>query len=408
MMFCRHCSAPLTLGMADLGSSPPSNSYLAEEDLAAPEKWYPLKVYVCETCWLAQTADFVDREECFSSNYAYFSSCSSSWVEHARTYAEGIIRNRRLGPGSLVAEIASNDGYLLKHFAAAGVPCFGIEPTESTAGAARALGLDIVGDFFGVALAGRLRAERGAADLIIANNVLAHVPEINDFAAGVAMLLKPEGVATFEFPHLMRLLECNYFDTIYHEHFSYLSLHSVSRVFATAGLKVVDVEELPTHGGSLRVHAVHQDSAAVASPAVQAFLNRERIAGLQKPQIYSGFQSQIQRVRNDFVEILVNLIRRGATVGAYGAAAKGNTLLNFAGIKSDLLPFVADRSPGKIGRFLPGSRIPILAESILRERKPEYIVILPWNLRTEIEEQLSYAREWGAKFIVALPKLDVF
>jgi len=407
-MLCRHCSEPLTLQMADLGTSPPSNSYVTAEDLASPEKWYPLKVFVCTKCRLAQTADFVDRQECFSSNYAYFSSCSSTWVAHAETYAREMIRRLGLGASSLVVEIASNDGYLLKNFVAAGIPCYGIEPTESTAAAARALGIDVVPDFFGLELAGRLVSERGQADLLAANNVLAHVPDINDFVAGVAVLLKPGGVATFEFPHLMRLLGRNYFDTIYHEHFSYLSLHAVKSVFHKARLAVTDVEELETHGGSLRVYASRADQSPVESPRVAKFLAREVSAGLLEDAVYLKYQERIDNVKDRFLEFLIAEKRAGRKVAAYGAAAKGNTLLNYAGIKGDLLRFVADRSPGKIGKFLPGSRIPIFEENSLQLEKPDTIVFLPWNLREEISGQLSYAREWGTRFAVALPEIEVF
>lgn len=405
-MNCRHCSEPLTLQMADLATCPPSNSYLTAEALASPEKWYPLKVYVCQKCWLAQTADFVDREECFSSNYAYFSSCSTTWVEHARVYAERMIAARGLGRESLVTEVASNDGYLLQHFSKAGIPCYGIEPTESTARAARALGLDVVEEFFGVTLAKRLAAERGPVDLLAANNVLAHVPDINDFVAGVHAILKPSGRATFEFPHLMQLLEKNYFDTIYHEHFSYLSLGAVHHILTAAGLQVVDVEELKTHGGSLRVHAAH--SGQTPSPHVSAFLERERRAGLEDPTVYQNFQTRIENVKDAFLEFLLQEKRAGRRVAAYGAAAKGNTLINFAGLKTDLISFVVDRSPGKLGQYLPGSRVPIVDENHLRTEKPDTIVILPWNLRDEISAQLAYAREWNARFAVALPELEVF
>jgi len=394
--------------MADLATCPPSNSYVSPEDLAAPEKWYPLKVYVCSRCRLTQTLDFVGREECFSANYAYFSSCSLSWVEHARVYSQKVISGLQLNPSSLVVEIASNDGYLLRHFQAAGIPCYGVEPTESTASAARALGLDVVGEFFGKALAQRLLDERGPADLVVANNVLAHVPDIRHFASGIRTLLKPSGVATFEFPHLMRLLEKNYFDTIYHEHFSYLSLHVTREILGAAALEVYDIEELPTHGGSLRVWAVPVGSGREVSERVDAFIAMEKEAGLMEDAAYLGFQSRIDQVKDDFLEFLIGQKRAGRKVAAYGAAAKGNTLLNYAGVKSDLLAFVADRSPGKIGKFLPGSRIPIVEESYLRAQKPDTIVILPWNLRDEISAQLGYAREWGARFAVALPKLKIF
>lgn len=392
--------------MADLATCPPSNSYVAADALTSPEKWYPLKVYVCQSCWLAQTADFVDREECFSSSYAYFSSCSTTWVEHARSYAQKMISELGLCEESLVMEVASNDGYLLQHFAVAGIPCFGVEPTESTARVARGLGLDVVSEFFGEALARRLLAERGPVDLLAANNVLAHVPDINDFVAGVRIMLRPSGVATFEFPHLMRLLEGNYFDTIYHEHFSYLSLYAVRHIVEMAGLLVIDVEELETHGGSLRVSVSLGGQAP--SPRVDAFLERERQAGILEQAVYRDYQGRINTVKDRFLEFLLSEKRAGRQVAAYGAAAKGNTLLNFAGVKSDLIAFVIDRSPGKLGRYLPGSRIPVLDEGHLRAKKPDTIIILPWNLRREIASQLSYVRAWGGKFAIALPELEVF
>jgi SAM-dependent methyltransferase len=408
-MICRHCGSDLQLTMLDLGSSPPSNSYLSAEQLERPEKWYPLRVLVCTECWLAQTTDFVDREECFSSDYAYFSSCSTTWVEHARHYVDQVANRFRLNARSLVAEVGSNDGYLLQHVKARGIPCYGIEPTASTARAAQSKGLDVVEEFFGLSLALRLRRERGLVDLLVGNNVLAHVPDINDFVSGVAVLLKPDGVATFEFTHLLRLLQKNYFDTIYHEHFSYLCFHAVERIFRQNGLIIFDAEDLPTQGGSLRVYARTTGSVPVLpTPRVSEFLARETEAGLLEPDTYMKFADRVEEIKNAFLFFLLQSRRQGKTVAAYGAAAKGNTLLNYAGIKSDLLSFVVDRSPGKIGKFLPGSRIPIMEESELTSQKPALIVILPWNLRDEISQQLAYARAWSAKFVVALPELEVF
>jgi 2-polyprenyl-3-methyl-5-hydroxy-6-metoxy-1,4-benzoquinol methylase len=393
--------------MADLATSPPSNSYLSAEDLVAPEKWYPLKVYVCQKCWLAQTADFVEREECFSSNYAYFSSSSATWVEHARRFATDVIHSLGLNAGSLVVEVASNDGYLLRNFHAAGIPCYGVEPTESTAAVARELGIDVVGDFFGTDSAQGLLSSRGPADLIIGNNVLAHVPDINDFLRGINILLRASGVASFEFPHLMRLLENNYFDTMYHEHFSYLSLHAVVRIFASCGLRVTHVEELTTHGGSLRVWACRDKNPSCEGSSVAEFLAREHAAGLLNGDTYRAFQTRIEALKDCFLEFLISEKRAGRKVAAYGAAAKGNTLLNFSGVRRDLLHFVVDRSPGKVGKFLPGSAIPIVNEEFLRLERPDTIVILPWNLKDEISSQLAYARVWEARFVVALPKLEV-
>ena len=394
--------------MLDLGSSPPSNSYLSADQLDRPEKWYPLRVLVCTECWLAQTADFVDKEECFSPEYGYFSSCSTTWVEHARQYVDLVANRFQLDAQSLVAEVGSNDGYLLQHVKARGIPCYGIEPTASTVRAARSKGLEVVEEFFGHSLALRLRRQRGQVDLLVGNNVLAHVPDINDFLSGVAALLKPEGVATFEFTHLLRLLEKNYFDTIYHEHFSYLCFHAVERIFRQNGLVVFDVEDLSTQGGSLRVYGRTNGTTVSPEPRVAEFLAREKNAGLLDPDTYVKFTRRVEEVKNRFLSFLLHSRGQGKTVAAYGAAAKGNTLLNYAGIKTDLLAFVVDRSPGKIGKFLPGSRIPIVEEGELIKRKPELIVILPWNLRDEISQQLAYARAWGAKFVVALPELEVF
>ncbi|MBE2205446.1 MAG: class I SAM-dependent methyltransferase [Chthoniobacterales bacterium] len=408
-MICRNCGAALELTMVDLGTCPPSNSYLSSEALDAPEKWYPLRVMVCTGCWLAQTVDFVDREDCFSSTYAYFSSCSASWVEHARSYAEAMIKRLGLGSTSQVVELAANDGYLLQHFSARGIPCYGIEPTESTADVARGKGLEIVGLFFGLEVAGRLAQERGRVDLLAANNVFAHVPDIRDFAGGIFELLAPRGVATIEFPHLLQLIEKNYFDTIYHEHFSYLSLHAVAKILGSVGLEIFDVEELSTHGGSLRVFARRKDGVPrTRTVSVADFLKKEKAAGILNPDFYRSFSPCVERVKDDFLEFLLHLKREGKSIAAYGAAAKGNTLLNYSGVRRDLLPFVVDRSPGKIGTYLPGSRIPVFEEEALRKAKPDYVLILPWNLREEIQAQLSYVREWGAQFVVAVPHLETF
>jgi SAM-dependent methyltransferase len=395
--------------MVDLGTCPPSNSYLPPEKLDAPEKWYPLRVMVCSQCWLVQTADFVEREECFSSTYAYFSSCSTSWVDHARRYTESMIARLGLGAKSRVLEVAANDGYLLQHFVASGIPCYGIEPTESTADVARQKGIEIVGLFFGLALARRLVHERGRVDLLAANNVFAHVPNINDFAAGIREMLAPDGVATIEFPHVLQLIRQNFFDTIYHEHFSYLSLHSSRAILSAAGLEVFDIDELPTHGGSLRVYARRLDG--VTRPCTQTvgdFLELEKTAGLLDPEIYLSFPKRVEKVKNDLLSFLLQMKKEGRSIAAYGAAAKGNTLLNYAGVRKDLLPFIVDRSPGKVGTFMPGSRIPILEEQALREVRPERILILPWNLRDEVSGQLAYAREWGAQLAVSLPKFEIF
>lgn len=407
-MKCRHCQADVRLPFLDLATAPPSNAYLAEAKLNLPETWYPLRVLVCETCWLVQTEDYAHHEQLFSSDYAYFSSYSSSWLEHAQRYVAAMVERFELNSQSMVVEVAANDGYLLQYVQARKIPCLGIEPTASTARAARDKGIEVIEEFFGVALANRLLATRPAADLIAANNVLAHVPDINDFVAGFARLLKPRGVATFEFPHLVQLVQHCQFDTIYHEHFSYLSLTANQRILERNGLSVFDVEELDTHGGSLRVFAQRADTRShPVSPAVGAMLAREAAAGLTTAAYYSGFQERANAVKNDLLRFLLNARKDSKRVGAYGAAAKGNTLLNYAGVRSDLLPWVVDRNPSKQGKYLPGSRIPIVAEATIEAEQPDYIIILPWNLQREVIEQLQYARRWGCKFVTAVPELRV-
>lgn len=406
-MKCRHCSAELRLPLIDLGSAPPSNAYLTESNLSVPEKWFPLRVLVCETCWLAQTDDFAEREELFSSDYAYFSSFSSDWLAHAKSYVEINVKNFDLNHTSHVVEIAANDGYLLQYVKACGIPCTGVEPTASTATAARAKGIPIIEDFFGVRLA-RDMVKRGMqADLIAANNVLAHVPDINDFSAGFAHLLKPKGVATFEFPHLMNLIQGAQFDTIYHEHFSYLSLHSVSKIFNNSGLAIFDVEVLSTHGGSLRVYSERKDTAA--RRVTQRYLDMikaERVAGVTIADFYAGLQQKANNIKNAFLSFLLKAKMEGKRVAAYGAAAKGNTLLNYAGVRPDLIEFVAERNPSKQGKFMPGSRIPIVAESHLITAQPDYIVVLPWNLIPEIKSQLEYTKSWGALLVTIIPTVE--
>jgi len=365
-------------------------------------------IRVCNECLLVQTEDFASRETFFSESYAYFSSFSTSWLGHAEAYVAAMAERFGLDSTSRVVEIAANDGYLLQYVKARGIPCLGVEPTASTAAAAREKGIEIVEDFFGVELAARLASDGWGADLMAANNVLAHVPDINDFVAGFARLLKPAGVATFEFPHLLNMVTEGQFDTAYHEHYSYLSLIAVERIFAANGLRVFDVETTPWHGGSLRVFADRADTAAhPLSESVAAMLATETAAGMRQPAFYAGFQATAQRVRNDFVEFLIDCQRQSLKVAAYGAAAKGNTLLNFAGVKPDLLSFVVDKNPAKQGTFLPGSRIPIVSEDVLKSEKPERVVILPWNLQTEIKRQLSYITDWDGKFVTAVPSLTV-
>ena len=407
-MKCRHCGTTLALRLADLGSAPPSNAYLTEATLHAPEKWFPLRVLVCEQCWLAQTEDFSRANELFDSDYAYFSGFSTTWLTHCERYVASMTERFGLNDQSHVFEIAANDGSLLAFVKARGIPCTGIEPTASTAAAARARGLEIIEEFFGTALARRLAALGMRADLVAANNVLAHVPDINDFVAGFCDLLKPGGVATFEFPHLLRLLDESQFDTIYHEHFSYLSLTAVDTIFRENGLTVFDVEELPTHGGSLRVYAQRADTGPHAVvPRVSGILEREKLSGLRESAIYAGFQGKTDRIKNEFLGFLLDAHRNHQSVAAYGAAAKGNTLMNYAGVRPDLISFVADRNPAKQGKFTPGGRIPIVAEALLMAARPDFVVILPWNIKDEVMAQLSYVRDWGGKFVTAVPELRI-
>jgi SAM-dependent methyltransferase len=407
-MKCRHCQTELTLPLVDLGAAPPSNAYLTAKTLHTLEKHFPLSVLVCTECWLVQTKDYSGADELFSSDYAYFSSFSTSWLEHAARYVEQMAERFHLDQHAQVIEVAANDGYLLQYVQARGIPCLGIEPTTSTADAARAKGIDIVEAFFGVALAQQLVAQGKQADLTAANNVLAHVPNINDFVAGFAVLLKPNGVATFEFPHLMRLVSENQFDTIYHEHYSYLSLTAVNRIFERNGLVVFDVETLLTHGGSLRVYAQRADLGThPICNRVAEMLAQETTLGMATTLFYAGFQSRADQAKNDLVAFLIDIKRQGKTVAGYGAAAKGNTLLNYAGVRPDLLTFVVDRNPAKQHKFMPGSRIPIMDEAHLKLSRPDYVVILPWNLREEVMAQLDYIRAWGGQFVTAIPKLEI-
>jgi SAM-dependent methyltransferase len=407
-MICRHCGAELVLPLIDLSSAPPSNAYLTKQTLHAPEKHFPLRVLVCTECWLVQTEDYAGADELFSADYAYFSSFSTTWLNHAEQYVTDMVRRFGLDTNSHIVEVAANDGYLLQYAKARNIPCLGIEPTKSTANAARAKGIEIVEEFFGARLAQDLVLQQKQADLTTANNVLAHVPDINDFVAGFAELLKPAGVSTFEFPHLLRLVSENQFDTIYHEHYSYLSLTAVKRIFEKNGLAVFDVEELSTHGGSLRVYAQRRDAGIrEASASVTKLLAREIAAGITDPNFYADFQSKAEQVKNDFIVFLIEAKRAGKKVAAYGAAAKGNTLLNYAGVGVDLLPYVVDRNPAKQEKYLPGCRIPIMDEKHLMVDRPDYVVILPWNLRTEIVEQLAYIRQWGGKFVTSVPMLTI-
>lgn len=408
-MKCRHCGHQLATVFVDLATAPPSNSYLERNALLAPEKYYPLRVLTCDKCLLVQTQDHTDAEELFSADYAYFSSFSSSWLAQAKRYVADMIERFNLGADSMVVEVAANDGYLLQYLLARAVPCYGIEPTQSTAAAARAKGIEIIEEFFGEELGRRLARQGRAADLIAANNVLAHVPDINDFVKGFAALLKRDGVATFEFPHIYQLVTLGQFDTIYHEHYSYLSLTTVQRIFAANGLRIFDVAELPSHGGSLRVFAERSDQQArPPGPALARLLQLEQAAGMTELPFYQNFQQQADRIKDEFLAYLIAARRDGLRLAAYGAAAKGNTLLNYAGVHQDLLPFVVDKNPNKQGKFLPGSRIPIVDEDHLKAQRPDRILILPWNLTDEITAQLSYAGAWNARFVRFIPKLEEF
>lgn len=402
---CRHCRTPMRQVFLDLGHAPPSNAYLLPERLSEPEITFPLRLRVCESCWLVQTEDFTEADRLFNAEYAYFSSTSKSWLAHATNFTDAMIARFGLGQGSHVIEVASNDGYLLKNFVAAGIPCLGIEPTANTAAAAEALGIPVLQEFFGEALGKQLAADGRQADLIVGNNVYAHVPDINDFTHGLAVALKPEGVITLEFPHLMRLVEFCQFDTVYHEHFSYLSMLTVSHIFVAAGLRVFDVQELPTHGGSLRVYGCHEAASHTETEAARAVLAEERARGMDNLTFYEGFQARADAVKDGLLRFLLEAKRDVKTVVGYGAAAKGNTLLNYCGVKPDLLPFICDAAPSKQGKFMPGSHIPIVAPAALERAAPDYVVILPWNIADEVGRQLAGLGKAGTQFVVAVPEV---
>ena len=405
-MNCRHCGSHLEHTFLDLGFAPPSNAYLNQADLTKPEKYYPLKVKVCSNCWLVQTEDYAQADELFSSDYAYFSSTSSGWLSHAAKYTKSMIERFKLNANSFVMEIASNDGYLLKNFVDAGVPCLGIEPTASTAAAAEKLGIPVLREFFGEAL-GKQLATKQQADLITGNNVYAHVPDINDFTRGLKAALKSNGTITLEFPHLMRLIEHTQFDTVYHEHFSYLSLYTVDRIFKAAGLRVWDVDQLPTHGGSLRIYGCHTEDTRNTNENVMALLAEEARCGLKTLETYQKFQAKADKVKNDLLTFLIEQKTAGKKVAAYGAAAKGNTLLNYAGVKPDLLPFVCDAAAAKQGKYMPGSHIPILPPSALAKSTPDYVLILPWNIAPEVKQQSAALAVQAVKFVTAVPELTI-
>ena len=407
MTTCRFCGSNITLSLVDLGFQPPSNSYLFSAE--GEERVFPLRAVVCEDCHLVQLADDVPPGEIFTQDYAYYSSFSSSWVAHAKGYAEAMITRFGLGPESKVIEIASNDGYLLQHFVAAGVQVLGVDPAAGCADAARKRGVETEVAFFNAETAKRLRASGYSADLMAANNVLAHVPDIRSFVEGFAILLKDDSLMTVEFPHLLNLLNRVQFDTIYHEHYSYLSLLAVERIFGECGLKVFDVEELTTHGGSLRVFACKLTSTTHAvQPGLATMRDKERVAGLSTRAAYEGFDAKCQNVRQGLLAFLDQAKAEGKTVVGYGAAAKGNTLLNYADVGADAIDFVVDGNPAKQGKFLPGSRIPVLSVDHIDSAQPDYILILPWNLRKEISEQLNSIRVWGGEFVVAVPEIEVW
>ena len=406
-MNCRHCYEKLKTTFLDLGFQPPSNAYLKSDDLKRAEIYLPLKILVCEHCWLVQTEDYASSDSYFTEDYAYFSSVSSTFLAHAKEYSDMITNRLGLDEESFVIEIASNDGYLLKNFVAMNIPCLGVEPTESTASVAIEAGIPVMQEFFGKQLAVNHFADK-KADLILGNNVYAHVPDINDFTSGLKHSLKHGGTITLEFPHLLSLIESNQFDTVYHEHFSYLSLLSVQRVFEKQGLRVFDVEKLTTHGGSLRLYGCHQEDIRENTDEIQSILNAEITAKLDSVETYQSFQPKAEAVKNDLLRFLLDQKREGKIVAAYGAAAKGNTLLNYAGVQRDLVEFVCDAAPSKQDKYMPGSHIPILDPSHLQKRAVNFVLILPWNLADEIAQQLSYLRKGGTKFVVAVPELRIF
>lgn len=404
-MKCRHCKSPLKHKFVDLGFAPHSNAYLNINQLDQPEKYYPLKVFICDQCWLAQTADISNSEDLFREDYAYFSSTSKSWLKHAENYSEQITKRLKLNKNSFVVEIASNDGYLLKNFNAREIPCMGIEPTRSTAEAAKKLGINTLIEFFGATTASLINSK---ADLIIGNNVYAHVPDINDFTQGLKILLAPQGTITLEFPHLYQLFKNNQFDTIYHEHFSYLSLHAVSKIINQHQLKIYDVDELETHGGSLRIYLTHQNHSLKTSSNVSKILQKEVELGLTSLEIYKKFQEKAEAIKNNFVSFLIAQKKLGKSIHAYGAAAKGNTLLNFSGIKHDLISCVYDAAPAKQGKYLPGSHIPILDPKNLPLSPPDYLVIFPWNIKNEIHDLYKNKLKDKTSFVTFIPETLIF
>ena len=406
-MNCRHCNRALRDSFLDLGFSPPSNAYIGSRNNYTPEIYYPLKIMVCKNCWLVQTEDYARFDELFSSNYAYFSSASDTWTTHARKYSDEIVDQIKLDKNSFVIEIASNDGYLLRNFVNKKIPCLGIEPTDSTATAAEKIGIPTLRKFFGLDLAKDLSEQNKKANLICGNNVYAHVPDINDFTMGIKYLLKDDGVVTLEFPHLMKMIKGSQFDTAYHEHFSYLSLFTVNAIFSKYGLRVWDVKELSTHGGSLRVYGCHEGHSRKSNKSVKRLINDELKFGMCDISIYSNFQKSADNIKDNFLEFLIQMKRDNKKVIAYGAAAKGNTLFNYAGIKNDLISFVCDIAPSKQGKSLPGSHIPILNPKAILTEKPDFVIISPWNISTEVIKQHNYIRDWGGKFVIVIPEIQI-
>lgn len=408
-MNCRFCQTPLQHVFIDLFNSPASNSFLQKEELNEPEVFFPLKVYTCHQCFLVQVDEYKKSDAIFDSNYVYFSSYSTSWLAHEKAYTEKMISRFELDNASQVVEIASNDGYLLQYFHQQNIPVLGIEPTANTAEVAIGKGIETITEFFGVQLAQQLVVKGIKAKLLLGNNVLAHVPDIVDFVSGMKILLAPDGIITMEFPHLMQLVDNNQFDTIYHEHFSYLSFYTVKQIFEAAGLEMFDVEELLTHGGSLRIYVKHPKNTVLAvEENVAQMIARETAKGMATVDYYNGFQQKAFQVKTDVLHFLLEQKMMRKSVAGYGAAAKGNTLMNFCGIKSDLIDYVVDANPHKQNKFLPGSHIPVVNEDYLMEARPDFVIIFPWNLKTEISEQLSYIRDWGGKFVVPIPALQVF
>ncbi len=409
-MNCRFCNEELVHVFADLHHAPASNSFLTKAMLQEPEVYFPLKVWVCHRCFLVQIEEVKQHNHIFDNNYVYFSSYSSSWLEHSRKFAEMAINRFNLDKNSLVVEIASNDGYLLQYFEEKKIPCLGIEPTANTAQVAKNKGIETLVEFFGIDLANKLSTENKRADLIVGNNVLAHVPDLTDFVQGLSILLKPAGVISLEFPHILQLIKHLQFDTIYHEHFSYFSLFTLTKVFEKFGLEIFDVEELPTHGGSLRIFARHftmEKEKKESCWNIKKVLNDEIANGLTTITSYTNFQFKIDNLRIEVLHLFSTLKKEGKTIAAYGAAAKGNTMLNYFGIKTGIIDYVVDKSPHKQGKYLPGSHIPVVSEEFLNENKPDYVIILPWNIKDEIMQQLAYMKNWGGKFVILIPEIEI-